>query len=212
MSRSLIFSFLVSAFLMGGCGPTVTFDQPQPSGVRPLESFPDRAQGSYLADDSSSTLIITKNLITINYHYIETNHKDSLGSDFKVLGDPLINYKNHSKEKIELSGDSVIQLFKGTDTLFFISKDNVLNKYKGYYFLNYRLQPNMWKVKNLSLKKGRLTIGSISEKDEIQKLKTITETNLDTLAVPLSPTKHQFKKFVKQGGFSDQAVFFRLNG
>ncbi|HEY5392442.1 MAG TPA: hypothetical protein VIJ57_10030, partial [Hanamia sp.] len=65
--------------------------------------------------------------------------------------------------------------------------------------------------KKISLKKGILTVGNVSDKDDIQKLKEITETKSDTTSTNFSLTRRQFKKFVRQNGFGDEETFIRMN-
>jgi hypothetical protein len=55
-----------------------------------------------------------------------------------------------------------------------------------------------------------LTVGSISDKDDIQKLKDLTEATADTTSTQFTLTRRQFKKFVKQEGFSEQETFNRM--
>ena len=112
--------------------------------------------------------------------------------------------------KAEDIAPTVIQHANWTDTLFNISADNVLKKFKGYYFLNNRYKDSSWEVKKLSLKKGVLTVGSVSDNDDIQKLKEITETTADTTSTNFTLSRKQFKKFVKQDGFSKQETFILM--
>ena len=104
----------------------------------------------------------------------------------------------------------IIQHYSGTDTLFSISTDNILKKFKGYYFLNKLYNDNAWEVNKLSLEKGVLTVASISYKDDIQKLKEITETSSDTTSTNFSLTRRQFKSFIKLDGFGEQETFTRM--
>lgn len=205
-----IIAILVVSIIIQGCEPVATFDKPQPDGVSPLTSFPSHLQGKYLAADESSILIIENNRITRHYSFDNKQLKDSLGSSYKIEGDTMINVKDGIKEKIALVGDTIIQHINGIDTLFSLSDAHVAKKYKGYYFLNTRYDEHRWEVKELSLKKGVLTVGEISSKEDIQKLKEITETTADTSSEHFMPTKRQFKNFVKQNGFSAKEVFYRV--
>jgi len=55
-----------------------------------------------------------------------------------------------------------------------------------------------------------LTMGNISIEEDVNKLKEITETLEDTISTQFSLSKRQFKKFVKQEGFSEQETFVRI--
>ena len=155
-------------------------------------------------------MTITDKLITRQFDFNHKEYKDSLGSNYKITGDTLINLTDGTKEKILLKGDTVIQHANWIDTLFNISADNILKKFKGYYFLNDRYSDNSWEVKKLSLQKGTLTVGSVSEKDDVNKLKEITETSADTMLTHFTLTRRQFNKFVKQAGFREHENFKRI--
>jgi len=105
------------------------------------------------------------------------------------------------------------------DTLFQIDYDNVVRKFKGFYFLNKRqgfyflskrLDKESWEVKKIELSKGQLVVSSISSKEDIENLKAITESSQDTVApYNFAATKKQFKEFVKSKGFTDSEKFIR---
>lgn len=201
---------IIAALILEGCEPAATFDKPQPENVKFLATFPERLRGEYVAADEASVVAITDKLITRHYDFDVKEHKDSLGSSYKLVGDTLIDQENGTKEKVLVKGDTVIQHANWIDTLFNISANDVLKKFKGYYFLNNRYSEGAWEVKKLSLKKGVLTVWSISDKDDIQKLKEITETTADTTSTHFTLTRRQFKKFIRQDGFAEQESFTRM--
>lgn len=210
MRRFITFIICISTLLLDSCEPAATFDKPQPNDVKSLTAFPRRIQGKYVANDHASIVTITDKLITRFYDFDFKEHKDSLGSSYKLVGDTLINLTDSTKETVFVKGDTIFQHFQGTDTLFNISVDNVLKKFKGYYFLNSRYSDNAWEVKKLLLQKGILTIGNISNEGDIKKLKEITETAADTTSTHFTLTRRQFKSFIKQNGFAEQETFTRM--
>ena len=210
MRQIVSFAIFILTVLFYSCEPAATFDKPQPADIKSLTAFPKRIQGKYLAADQASILTITDKLMTRYYDFDFKEHKDSLNSSYKLIGDTLINLTDSTKEKVLLRGDTIIQHDNGTDTLFSISTDNILKKFKGYYFLNKLYNDNAWEVNKLSLEKGVLTVASISDKDDIQKLKEITETSADTTSTNFSPTRRQFKSFIRQNGFGEQEKFTRM--
>jgi hypothetical protein len=107
--------------------------------------------------------------------------------------------------------DTVTQHAQWIDTLFNVSPNNILKKFKGYLFLSDRNGENSWVVKKISLKRGVLTFGSISGREEIQKLKEIAETAADTTSTHFNLTKSQFRKFVRQDGFGTEETFMRMS-
>jgi hypothetical protein len=207
IATSVIVTLVV---LLDGCEPAATFDKPQPENAKSLTSFSERLQGKYLSADQASIVTITDRLLVRQYDFDFKEHKDSMGKSYKLVGDTLIYLRDGTKEKVIVNGDTIIQRANWTDTLFKISADNVLKKFKGYYFLNNRYSDNSWEVKELSLKKGVLTVGSVSEKDDIQKLKEITETITDTTSTNFILSRRQFKIFMRQGGFGEQEMFIRI--
>jgi len=204
---------VISVFILilqGSCKIEATFDTPQPENEKSIASFPKHLLGEYSDSQHLSILTISNKLITRHFEFDYKEHKDSVSSLYRLIGDTLIDTESGRKEKIVLEGDSIIRHENSIDTIFYLSGNNLLKKYKGFYFLNIKYNELGWEVKKLSLKKGVLTIGSVSGKDDMQKLEEITETPSDTFPIMFSLTKRQFKKFVKEKGFSSQLVFTRI--
>lgn len=210
MKRFVAALIIIAAFMLDSCEPAATFDKPQPDQVKSLASFPQRLQGNYESTNQTSIVVITDKLITRRYDLDFKDHKDSLGSSYKLVGDTLVDAENGTREKVIVKGDTIMQHASWKDTLFSISTDHVLKRFKGYYFLNNRYDNNAWEVKKLSLKKGVLTVGGISNEEDIQKLKEITETVADTTTTHFTLTRRQFKKFIRQDGFAEQETFNRI--
>ena len=201
---------VLTAFIFQSCEPAATFDKPQPDNLKSLTSFPLRLQGDYLSIDQASIVTITDNVITRHYDFDYTEHKDSIGSPYKITGDTIIQLSDGTKEKILIKDDKIIRHENWIDTLFSLSSDNILKHFKGYYFLNSRYSDNTWEVKKISLKKGVLTVANISDTADIKKLRDITATTTDTASTHFTLTKRQFKTFVKQQGFGEQEEFNRM--
>ncbi len=210
MKKFVAATIVIVVLMLDSCEPAATFDKPQPDNVKSLTAFPESLQGKYLAADQGSVVTITDKLVTRHYDFDFKERKDSLGSSYKLVGDTLIDQESGTKEKVLVKGDTVIQHANWIDTLFNISADNVLKRFKGYYFLNNRYGDNSWEVKKISLKRGVLTVGSISDKDDIEKLKEITETTADTTSTHFTLTRRQFKRFVRQDGFGEEETFTRM--
>lgn len=210
MKKILVVPIMIAALLLNSCEPAATFDKPQPDNVRSLETFPVRLHGKYLAADQASVLMITDHLLTRFYDFDLKEHKDSFDSSYQLAGDTLIDQRNGTKEKILVQGDTVIRHINGIDTMFCISPDNVLKKFKGRYFLNKRYKDNAWEVNMLSLENGELTVGSIVVKEDLQKLRELTEAAADTTTTHFTLNRRQFKNFVRQNGFAEQETFRRM--
>ena len=158
----------------------------------------------------NSTLIVGDKLIKRIYDYDYKVHFNQLDSAEQLSGDTIINVKTKEKTIIKRDGDSLIAHVHYIDTLFQMDYDNVVRKFKGYYFLNKRYDKTSWEVKKIQLTKGQLILSSISTKLDIENLKEITETPTDTIPpYKFSATKKQFKQFIKNDGFSDSETFVR---
>ena len=192
------------------CESPVTFTVPQPDNTHNLDRFPHRLQGEYLSLADSSTLSIGNKLIRRSYSFVDTLAPNKLDSTYRVEGDTLINLTTDQRSPVWHLGDSLVVRAHFTDTLFQMNYDNVVRKMKGYYFLNTRQGQSGWEVEKLRLSNGRLTVGQISTKQDLDTLQAITESPADTVPpYQITATKRQFRKFVRAKGFSDQEVFVR---
>ncbi len=184
-----------SIFLLNACEPAATFSEPQPVDKSGITSFPNRVQGIFASADQSSSITISERLITRSYYF---EPGDTAGLTVKA------EYNNETiSAETALTG-------KLTDTLFNIAAGDILKKFKGYYFLNKQFAERGWEVSKLLLKEGQLTISNIQSGQDIQKLKSITETVDDTAATKIVLTKRQFRDFIKQDGFADEETFHRV--
>ena len=190
--------------------PLVTFNEPQPTDTDNLSKFPYRLQGQYLSIADNSTLVIGEKLIQRIYDFDLKIHPSQLDSNSRLSGDTIINLTTNTREVVKRDGDSLVTHIHYIDTLFLMDYDNVVRKFKGYYFLNKRYDKKSWEIKKIQLSKGQLVVSSISTKQDIENLKAITESTQDTAApYKFATTKKQFKEFIKNDGFSDSETFVR---
>ena len=195
---------------LSACQPTVTFTEPQPKDVSAIDRFPQRIQGKYLSSQDSTFLWITSNSMIRIYDFNEKLHLSQLDSTQQIIGDSLFDLKTNQGQLIRIEGDSIVMHVNEVDTLFKFDKHNVLKKFKGYYFVNiYRSEAN-WEVKELEPSRGKIILSDISPKEDLSQLKVIAESSQDTTPYVLSPTRRQFKKFVRNEGFIDSEVFLKL--
>ena len=192
------------------CAPPVTFNEPQPTNTDNLSEFANRLQGHYLSSADSSVLIIDAKTIQRIYDFDYKIHPSQIDSNSRLSGDTIINVTTNTREIVKRAGDSLVTHINYIDTLFQIDYDNVVRKFKGFYFLNKRLDKESWEVKKIELSKGQLIVSSISSKEDIENLKAITESTQDTVSpYNFAATKKQFKEFVKNKGFTDSEKFIR---
>jgi hypothetical protein len=188
----------------------VTFDEPQPVDIDNLAKLPKRIQGQYISLADSSTLCVSDKMIRRIYDFEYRILARDLDSNYKFVGDTIININTDEKEMAKKVGDTLVVRIHSVDTLFELNYDNVVRKYKGYYFINTRCGKGSWEVKKIELLKGRLQISSISTKQDVENLKAIAESTQDTVApYQFSVTKKQFKEFIRNGGFSDNEIFVK---
>lgn len=205
----LIFVCIILTSLFA-CEPPVTFNEPQPTDTDNLLKFPKRLQGHYSSLADNSTLSISEKLIQRIYDFDYKIHPNQLDSTTQLYGDTIIDLRTNEKKVIKRDGDSLINHAHYIDTLFQMDYDNVVRKFKGYYFLNKRYDKENWEVKKIELSKGQLVVSSISTKEDINNLKEITETTTDTIPpYKFTAKKKQFKEFIKNDGFSDSETFVR---
>jgi len=206
-------NFLLSIFILAmffACKPPVIFDQPQPADTKALTYFPKRIQGKYQSLRDNSRINISTNSIIRTYDFDQRSSINELDSNYKIAGDTLTYLISGEKTRIKLDADTIIIPVHMVDTLFLLSDENVLKKFKGYYFLSFLYQKQGWEVKKISLSEGNLSLSHISTQAEIDTLKELAESTYDSLPYRFRPTRKQFKKFVKSEGFVDSETFVRL--
>ena len=210
MKRLKFITTIIILTSLFSCKPPVTFNEPQPTDTDNLSKFPNRLQGQYLSLADNSTWVIGDKLIQRIYDFDQKIHPSQLDSNSRLSGDTIINLTTNTREVVKREGDSLVTHIHYIDTLFQMDYDNVVRKFKGYYFLNKRYDKESWEVKKIELSKGQLVVSSISTKQDIENLKTITESTQDTVApYKFATTKKQFKEFIKNDGFTDSETFVR---
>ncbi len=211
MNQLKIIGTFLFLFGLHSCEPPVTFTEPQPVGVKNLAKIPSRLQGEYVSLNDSSTLVITEKIIQRIYDVEETIHPSELDSNCIINGDTILNVATKEKNLFTRVGDSLKTRIHWVDTLFVLNYDNVLRKFKGYYFANIRFDEAKWEVKKLHMAKGELIFSSITSEADIKNLQEITESVQDTVPpYTFTTSKKQFKKFVKSDGFGDQERFIKI--
>lgn len=195
------------------CGPTATFENPQPEDVEAETTINKKLFGSYQSKDSSYTMVINTNMITIQRDSYTDIPLTALASSFSLIGDTLINNTDNTKKIVQRTDIAVIQHEVLTDTIFKFSEGYVLKKYLGHYFINtLDEETKKWDVSKLSLEKDQLTLSSIFGKVDIHLLNEITDTPEDTSqsTINYDISRKQFKKFLKSDGFRHIDTFIRV--
>lgn len=186
----------------------ISFTNAQPEGKSNLKEFPSKIFGIYRNYDTQEELTINKNTIISTKFVTDTfpsRLKDSL-KDEKLFNS---NYRFNKFET--LKNDSILVTYEVIDTIFDIKK-NILKKFKGHYFLNYKRDSLEWNVKKLSFNKNILNLNSIETKNEIKIMEAVmalkSSDSISKLVV--KPTKKQFKEFINKSGFKNGDSYLKI--
>jgi hypothetical protein len=192
------------------CEPPVTFTEQQPINVANLSKFPKNALGQFVSLNDSSQLIVSENMIKRIYDYDFKMSTSDMDSALELVGDTLVNLITHEKAKVVVFGDSLQLHVHEIDTIFQMDDDNVLRKYKGYYFINKLYGKASWEVKKMDVSRNQLIISTINAETEIEGLKQMAENEVDTvLPYKFTISKKNFKTFVKNEGFKNNEIFIK---
>lgn len=205
-----LFLGIFGVLALNGCGPEVIFTEPMPPNEKNLNAFPWKYRGDYVNNDGSTYLHIDKQMITKEYDYDVRIHRDSMTYFDSLAGDTLWdNYTRNYRFVTVDSAGYVCYHVNETEHVFGINADFIARKYKGYLFLNSPYDAG-WTCEQVKLKKGILTISSISTVEAVEALNECVEDHSDTVALSYSPTKKQFKSFVKSDGFGYGEEYHRI--
>ena len=203
-------------FLMISCGDYeyVQFETAQPSGVKASNAFSKKVRGTYIhCTYPEDKLVIADRLILeVNTHLYKV-HRDSIELDsafaVKVNNDrDLIQALNNEGYKATMHQDTIMLMKTITDTVFQISENEILKKFKKSYFLNRQLNDKYWRVLKLNLHKDTLLIGEIYPSDTLLRFDFAVKAEEDSTSnvsktgtYTLNPTKKEFKQLVKTNAF-----------
>ena len=211
--KTLVLLFFV--FLMG-CGPYIYFKSPQPDRKKNLSSFPKNITGTYISEADSSMLSIEPTNISKNryekmYMSIES-FKEETGDT--VVKDTSFVFTDNWLIKMTVMGDSVYINSSREEVVFTISENQLLRKYGGYYFLNFKDSNDLWRVELIKLTKDTLEFGSILTKEDIERIKGITsvESYIDSTdsgkstKYYLNPKRREIRKILKCRSMGEKFV------
>ena len=202
----------------------VRFETAQPYGVKASESFNRKIKGEYInCSNPDDRLIIFNNLI-LNARTVKLKcHRTDLDFDSTIAVDKstdevLIDLFSMEGYKVNIMGDTINISQTNVDTVFWISENQVLKKFKGSYFLNFKLDENFWDVTRLNLTKDTLLIGQISPSDTLLRFDFVEKTedfnpsdSTTTTEYFIKPSKKEFKKLMKPNSFKACACYFKTN-
>jgi hypothetical protein len=217
---------LIVASAITGCGGDtkyVHFESSQPENVRAKKSFKKKIKATYTNyNNANDQLVISDKLIINLISYKFKMHRNEIELDSSISID--INNDDQLIRLLEkefgwtatLAGDTITSFFQSSDTLFNLSVKHVLKRFKGSYFLNYKLAESDWRVKKMDLKKDSLFIGEITPSDTLLQYKFITKIeelnesdSTKTIEYIAKPSKREFKKLMKPNSFEKTKFYLK---
>lgn len=217
--------YIIAVFLSFGCGDYeyVRFETAQPDGLKASESFNRKVKGEYIncSNPSDKLYIYDKEVIRSRIFSFKS-HRNDLEFDSTVTINRNLDYEltklfNNEGFEIKIISDTVHATKTETDTIFEISGNQILKKFKGSYFLNYKNYENFWSVKRLDINKDTLLIGQIYPSDSllqfdfVVKSEKIDETDsTKTIEYAMNPSKKDFKKLMKPNSFDNCECYYKM--
>ena len=196
---------IIIIFLLS-CMPDVRFEEAQPARKSDLKKFPRNYRGKHLNLNDSSVLTIDSKKITREWNQFSVIAKDSLSAELDTVieEDIILKLSDNWQIEIKLIGDSAEVKSHRVNTVFSISENHKLRKYKGYLFLNYFLAENAWDVEVLKKENGLLSFEKLVYASDIDTLSEITNIEIvaDTITfeIPeyiLKPKRKELKQILK---------------
>jgi len=199
----------------------LNFDEPQPTGDRNENKFKNKYQGNYLSLGDSSILTIDNDKIIQEWNILVKLTKTQIDTTEGIkLRDGLLYSKDYEKPfPLKFNGDTAILSYQYNDTIFKLSKDQILRYFKGIYFLNYREPSDIWNVKTMKLdNEGILILNTIyGGEAEIKKIQDMTDVKEITdkegriVDYKVSPTRKELKEILKSDLFHEGIRFQKIN-
>ena len=200
----------------------VRFETAQPEGVKESKSFNRKVRGEYIGcSNPEDKLIISDKLILNSRTFKFKSHRNDLDFDSTITVDrnnneELSNLFTSEGYEIEIFGDTINASQTNIDTIFRISENQVLKKFKGNCFLNFKRDENFWDVSRLNLTKDTLLIGQISPSDTLLRFDFVSKTeefddsdSTTTTEYSINPSKKEFKKLMKPNSFEECECYFK---
>jgi hypothetical protein len=197
--------------LFVGCSPgdpisSVLFVSPQLEGAEELQRLPKRLLGQYWSKRDSSQLSIYPDAIYSSKQYQWKVPVMELDSTCILIGDSIIRDKESKADlPVKRLGDTLYWTFDKADTLFKLDENHILKRYKAIWILNSR-QEEGWLLTKLEKKNKQLTWSYI-DSVEINQLKKLSDSYIDSVPFQFKISSTKFKEFISAQGFTDIDTF-----
>ena len=198
--KNIFLTFIIICFLFSCKKPLANFTEAQPANTKDQSVFPEKMIETYHNYETDIDLIIEKELILSKQYFRDTlSEKDLLKIQEEI-----------EVTSVKLNDSLFIASYNVTDTIFNLLQNDILRKLKGYYFLNIANEDKNWNVTKLKFKNNIVSLNTIRTEEEINTLEELTETTVDTIRpATFTLSKKQFRKFVKQNGFTEGNVYIK---
>jgi hypothetical protein len=218
MKKSIAFLGFVSMIIIYSCDYGILYEKPQPDNSIDLRTFPASLMGSFI-DDSNKTLLQIDTLriikITRSEFAVSKAEIDTV-ADCKLEGDQLYVNDLNSYFPVKVINDSVFGKIEIPDTLFTLSKTNVLRKMKKDYFLSIGHKSGYWQVVRLRVHSDKLIEFSVIPLkvdyeilNHITPVRKIKDFNDSIEYYLISPSPYEFKTLLKKGLFNQTEIYHR---
>ncbi|MDH5684335.1 MAG: hypothetical protein OEZ20_07720 [candidate division WOR-3 bacterium] len=208
MNKLIYFLLIGLSFL--ACEESMKFEEPQPKDRNDLNQIPRKLRGTYSSESDKTFLTINNEQIIEWAEIVTRTMIDSL--DLEIDSTKINELTTDSIQIIDgtynlgfkfLPKDSVIIYYSYRDTIFEISNEHILRRFKGHYFLNYKQTENDWRIRRLTLDRGKLSFSKVRVPEDITVLKEITELEEiksdsgKVIGYKLKPTRRELKQLMK---------------
>ncbi len=221
--KYVILSVLI-VFLLCSCQKAdeerVLFEEPQPVAVDDEKVFDKTLQGAYVScTDTNEKLYIYSNSMVSTIDYNHKSYRKDLAQDTSIKintnDDEAIRsfLKDEGAERIFIKADTIYySLGRQVDTLFYVSDQNILKKFKGSYFLNKRRETGLWTLTKLEKRKKYLIFENIIPTDSLLKYDFVKKETMDTIVEKyvLTPDQKGFKKLNRSEFFMNTKCFIKI--
>lgn len=205
MRTSIYFLAVLFAMLFSSCEPAVVFTEPQPQDFNRLSSFDMMYRGAFQCESDSSIVHVTSKSIykERTYPFVLTEEMIKTMKGVKVLRKHLYIDSLNLKLPVEMIGDSIYAEMIKRDTLFTITKEQVLKSFRGHQILNKKLDDGKWEVIILSMDYDMNLVLSIATyPEDLNRLEEITPvkdlSRGDTVQYQISPTVFEFDQILEE--------------
>jgi hypothetical protein len=222
MKNTLYILLIICLASCSGDYEYVRFETSQPDGVIESKSFNRKVKGEYInCTNPDDKLIVTNNLILNSRTLRFKTHRNDLELDSTIT----VNRNNNDElselfisegYKIQINGDTINAFLTDIDTVFRISENQVLKKFKGSYFLNFKRGEHYWDVSRLNLTKDTLLVGQISPSDTLLRFDFVSKTeefddsdSTTTTEYSINPSRKEFKKLMKPNSFEECECYYK---